>query len=115
MNLIGTLLLTSFLFGSPPTTRLLLMPVFLTLISLTSLSVGLGLAPLHALYRDVGLLVPFGLQFAMYATPVYYATRFIPENYQLLYHLNPMVSLIEGVRWSILPESPAPDVRYLLM
>jgi lipopolysaccharide transport system permease protein len=113
--LIATLLLTCFLFGITPTPRLLWLPVFLTLISLTSLSVGLGLAPLHALYRDVGLLVPFALQFAMYATPVYYATRFIPEKYQLLYHLNPMVALVEGVRWSILPESPAPDPQYLLI
>jgi lipopolysaccharide transport system permease protein len=113
--LIVTLILTCALFGITPTPRLLWLPVFLTLISLASLSVGLGLAPLNALYRDVGLLVPFGLQFGMYATPVYYATRFIPEKYQLLYHLNPMVSLVEGVRWSILPESPAPDLGYLLM
>ena len=113
--LIATLLLTCFLFGISPTPRLLWLPVFLTLISLASLSVGLGLAPLHALYRDVGLLVPFALQFGMYATPVYYATRFIPEKYQLLYHLNPIVSLVEGVRWSMLPESPAPDLMYLLM
>jgi lipopolysaccharide transport system permease protein len=113
--LIATLLVTCFLFGIAPTTRLLWLPVFLTLISLTSLSVGLGLAPLHALYRDVGLLVPYALQFAMFVTPVYYATRFIPEKYQLLYHVNPMVSLVEGVRWSILPESPAPDPQYLLI
>jgi lipopolysaccharide transport system permease protein len=109
------LILTCLLFGIVPTARLLWLPVFLTLISLTSLSVGLGLAPLHALFRDIGLLVPFVLQFAMYATPVYYATRFIPEKYQMLYHLNPMVSLVEGVRWSILPESPAPDPQYLLI
>jgi len=113
--LIATLLVTCSLFGIALTPRLLWLPVFLTLISLTSLSVGLGLAPLHALYRDVGLLVPFVLQFAMYATPVYYATRFIPEKYQFLYHLNPMVSLVEGVRWSMLPESPAPDPQYLLI
>jgi lipopolysaccharide transport system permease protein len=113
--LIVTLLVTCLLFGIAPTPRLLWLPVFLTMISLASLSIGLGLAPLHALYRDVGLLVPFALQFGMYATPVYYATRFIPEKYQLLYHLNPMVTLVEGVRWSILPESPAPDPQYLLI
>lgn len=113
--LMATLIVTCIAFGIEPTPRLLWLPVFLSLISLASLSVGLGLAPLHALFRDVGLLVPFVLQFAMYATPVYYATRFIPDKYQFFYHLNPMVSLVEGVRWSILPESPAPDPQYLLI
>ena len=80
---------------------------------LASLCVGIGLAPLNALYRDVGMIVPFVIQFGMFISPVYYATRFIPEQYQLLYHLNPMVTLIEGVRWSLLPDSPAPDLTYL--
>jgi len=83
------------------------------MICLASLSIGVGLAPLHALYRDVGMVLPFAIQFGMFISPVYYATRFIPEQYQLLYHLNPMVTLIEGVRWSLLPESPAPDPTYL--
>jgi lipopolysaccharide transport system permease protein len=99
--------------GIPITPRILWLPVFLTLISLASLSIGIGLAPLNALYRDVGMIVPFAIQFGMFLSPVYYATRFIPEQYQLLYHLNPMVSLISGVRWSLLPESPAPDLQYL--
>jgi lipopolysaccharide transport system permease protein len=102
-------------FGIPISPRILWLPVFLTLISLTSLSIGIGLAPLNALYRDVGMIVPFAIQFGMFVSPVYYATRFIPEKYQLLYHLNPMVSLIGGVRWSLLPESPAPDLYYLLI
>ena len=59
------------------------------------------------------MILPFALQFGMFISPVYYATRFIPDNYQLLYHLNPMVTLIEGVRWSLLPESPAPNFEYL--
>jgi len=100
-------------FGIPISPRILWLPVFLTLISIASLSIGIGLAPLNALYRDVGMIVPFAIQFGMFISPVYYATRFIPERYQLLYHLNPLVSLIGGVRWSLLPESPAPDFHYL--
>jgi lipopolysaccharide transport system permease protein len=111
--MIAMLIIACLAFGIPPSTRLLWLPVFLTFISLGSLSVGIGLAPLNALYRDVGMIVPFAVQFGMFVSPVYYAARFIPEKYQLLYHLNPMVSLIEGVRWSLLPESPAPDLTYL--
>ena len=107
------LILACLVFGIPLSPRLLLLPVFLTLVCLGSLCVGVGLAPLNALYRDVGMIVPFVIQFGMFISPVYYATRFIPEKYQLLYHLNPMVTLIEGVRWSLLPDSPAPDLTYL--
>jgi lipopolysaccharide transport system permease protein len=59
------------------------------------------------------MLLPFSLQIGMFISPVYYATRYIPDKYLWLYHLNPMVTLLEGVRWSLLPESPAPDPRYL--
>lgn len=114
MLVVATLLiLACLIFGIPLSPRLLLLPLFLTLVCLASLCVGIGLAPLNALYRDVGMIVPFVIQFGMFISPVYYATRFIPERYQLLYHLNPMVTLIEGVRWSLLPDSPAPDLTYL--
>jgi lipopolysaccharide transport system permease protein len=100
-------------FGIPLTERALLLPVFLMLVSLASLSIGLGLAPINALFRDISVILPFALQFAMYATPVLYSARFIPERWHAVFYLNPMTSLIEGVRWSMLPESPAPDPIFL--
>ena len=112
---IALLILACFVFGIPLSPRVLWLPIFLTIVCLSSLCIGIGLAPLHALYRDVGMMVPFALQLAMFISPVYYATRFIPEKYQLLYHLNPMVTLIEGVRWSLLPESPAPELGYIII
>ncbi len=111
--MIVLLVLACVAFGIPLSPRILWLPVFLTIICLASLSIGILLAPLNALYRDVGMMLPFALQFGMFISPVYYATRFIPDRYLLLYHLNPMVTLIEGARWSLLPESPAPDLGYL--
>lgn len=111
--MIVLLVLACLVVGEPLSPRLLLLPVFLTLISLVALGIGLGLAPLNALYRDIGMMLPFALQFGMFFSPVYYATKFIPDRFLLLYHLNPMVGLIEGVRWSLLPQSPAPDLGYL--
>ena len=111
--MIALLLLACALFGSPLTARVLLLPVFLSLVSLASLSLGIGLAPINAIFRDVGVALPILLQFGMYATPVLYAASFIPGRWYALYHLNPMTSLVEGVRWSILPESPAPDPLFL--
>jgi len=112
---IALLILACLVFGIPLSPRILWLPIFLAIVCLSSLCIGIGLAPLHALYRDVGMMVPFALQLAMFISPVYYATRFIPEKYQLLYHLNPMVTLVEGVRWSLLPESPAPELRYIII
>jgi lipopolysaccharide transport system permease protein len=111
--MIALLLLACAMFGSPLTARVLLLPVFLSLVSLASLSLGIGLAPINALFRDVGVALPILLQFGMYATPVLYATSFIPDRWNAIYHLNPITSLVEGVRWSILPESPAPDPLFL--
>ena len=111
--MIVLLVLACMLFGSPLSARALLLPVFLTLISLGSLSVGVGLAPINALFRDIGVVLPIVLQFGMYVTPVLYATKFIPGSWNSIYHLNPMTTLIEGVRWTILPESPLPSLKFL--
>lgn len=111
--MIALLLLACTLFGSPLSPRAFLLPVFLTIISFASLSIGLGLAPINALFRDIGVILPIVLQFGMYVTPVLYATRFIPGSWNAIYHINPMTTLVEGVRWTILPESPMPDLRFL--
>src|SRR5262249_3102117 len=111
--MIGLLLLTCLLVGNPLTERALLLPVFLSLVSLAALAIGMGLAPINALFRAVSGLLPIVLQFGMYATPVLYATSFIPGRWHTIYHLNPMTTFVEGVRWSILPQSPPPDPTFL--
>jgi lipopolysaccharide transport system permease protein len=111
--MIVLLLVACLLIGNPLSERALLLPVFLSFVSLAALALGIGLAPINALFRDVGVLLPIMLQFGMYATPVLYATSFIPGRWYAIYHLNPMTSFVEGVRWSILPQSPPPDLRFL--
>jgi lipopolysaccharide transport system permease protein len=111
--MIVLLLLACALFGSPLSARVLLLPVFLSLVSLAALSLGIGLAPINAVFRDIGVALPVVLQFGMYVTPVFYAASFIPGRWYVIFHLNPIASLVEGVRWSILPQSPAPDPLFL--
>src|SRR5208283_2923100 len=94
-------------FGIRPTTAALWIPVFLLLAVLTALGVGLWLASLNALYRDVRYVLPFLVQFWMFASPVAYPSSIVPEKWRLLYGLNPMAGVIEGFRWSLLgKESP---------
>jgi len=84
-------------------------PVFLLLAMITALGAGLWLAALNALYRDVRYVVPFVMQFWMFASPVAYPSSLVPERWRALYGLNPMAGVIDGFRWAITGENP-PDV-----
>jgi lipopolysaccharide transport system permease protein len=85
----------------PPTKAIFLMPFFLLLAILTALGVGLWLSALNAIYRDVRYVVPFLVQFWMFASPVAYPSSLVPSKWRWLYGLNPMAGVIEGFRWSL--------------
>ncbi len=68
---------------------------------MTALGVGLWLSALNALYRDVRYVVPFLVQFWMFASPVAYPSSLVPEKWRWLYGLNPMAGVIEGFRWAL--------------
>ncbi len=90
------------------------LPISLLLALATALGVGLWLAALHALYRDIRYVVPFLTQFWMYATPVVYPSSLLEDPWRTLYGLNPMVSVVEGFRWSLLGQSE-PRVSMVLL
>lgn len=85
-----------------PTWRLLTLPLFIGLAALTATGVSLWLTALNVRYRDFVHAMPFMLQVWMFASPVAYATSIVPEQWRLLYGLNPAVAFIEGLRWAIL-------------
>ena len=84
-----------------PTAALLWLPLFLLLAVLTALGVGLWLSALNAIYRDVRYVLPFLVQFWLFASPVAYPSSLVPERWRWLYGLNPMAGVIEGYRWSL--------------
>jgi lipopolysaccharide transport system permease protein len=88
-------------FGMRPSAGILWLPAFLLLVILTALGVGLWLSALNAVYRDVRYVVPFMVQFWMFASPVVYPSSLVPEKWRWLYGLNPMAGVIEGFRWSL--------------
>lgn len=97
-------------FGITPGAPLLLLPLFVALAMLTALAVGLWLAALNALYRDVRFVVPFLVQLWMFASPVAYSSSLVPERWQWVYALNPMVGVIEGFKWSLTGHGHAPGI-----
>jgi lipopolysaccharide transport system permease protein len=90
-----------FYYAIRPGWALLMLPVFLLLSVLTALGVGLWLSALNAIYRDVRYVVPFLVQFWMFASPVAYPSSLVPAKWRWLYGLNPMAGVIEGFRWSL--------------
>ena len=97
-------------FGIRPTATVLWLPAFLLLAVLTALGVGLWLSALNAIYRDVRYVVPFVVQFWLFASPVVYSSSLVPEKWRWLYGLNPMAGVIEGFRWSLAGHGQPPGL-----
>lgn len=102
LTVLGVLLM---IYGVMPTWRLLTLPLFIGLAALTATGVSLWLTALNVRYRDFVHAMPFMLQVWMFASPVAYATSIVPEQWRLLYGLNPAVAFIEGARWAVLGTS----------
>jgi lipopolysaccharide transport system permease protein len=85
-----------------PSTAILLLPVFVFIAVVSALAFGLWLTAMNVRYRDVGMAVPFFIQIGMYLCPILYPLSVVPERFQTLYALNPMVGVIEGFRWCVL-------------
>jgi lipopolysaccharide transport system permease protein len=93
-------------YGVTPTAAVLFAPAFALLAVITALAATLWLAALNVQYRDVRSVLPFLVQFWLFATPVAYPASIVPERWRMLYGLNPMVGAIEGFRWTLLGTPP---------
>jgi lipopolysaccharide transport system permease protein len=85
-----------------PDWRILTLPIFILIACAASMGVGLWLAALTVQYRDFRFVVPFIIQFGLYISPVGFSSAIVPEQWRLLYSINPMVGVIDGFRWAIL-------------
>jgi lipopolysaccharide transport system permease protein len=95
-----------------PAPRMFILPFFIFIAMITALGAGLWLTALNVKYRDVRFVVPFLVQFWLYASPVAYSTSLVPEKWRWLYGLNPMAGVIEGFRWALLGKA-APDFEMM--
>jgi lipopolysaccharide transport system permease protein len=77
-------------------------PLLLLQLLFSSLGLGLILSAMAVQYRDVKHAMTFVVQLLLYAAPVVYSTNAVPEKYQFIYSLNPMVGVIEGIRAAFL-------------
>jgi lipopolysaccharide transport system permease protein len=95
------LLILMAFYGVMPTFKLLAIIPLILLASLLALSIGLWLGPINVRFRDIKHTVPFMLQIGMYASPIVYPLSQVPDEWKMVYSLNPMVGVIEGFRWAV--------------
>src|SRR5215471_8471665 len=98
-----------------PGWQMVLLPAFVALALLAGLGPGLWLTALNVKYRDVRYIIPFLVQLGLYVSPVGYSSNIIPEQWRLLYSLNPVVGVIDGFRWCILGGQSRPYLPGFLL
>lgn len=106
------LILIMWHYNVAPSTHIIYLPLFFLLTVISALAAGIWLSALTIRYRDFQHVVPFLVQFGLYATPIAYPSDVIISNLPtwgvVVYYLNPMAGVVEGFRWSIVG-GPLPD------
>lgn len=101
--MIFVLAVVSLWFGIVPTWRYLLLPGLLLILCLSVTGFGLWLAPMQVFYRDLRQVVPLVMRFWFFLSPIVYARYVVPEGtLKFIYALNPLVPLLDGMRWILL-------------
>lgn len=85
-----------------PNSWILLTPFIIILMALISMGIGLILSSMTTKYKDLNQLITFGVQLFMYATPVIYPSSSVPQDYQWVVELNPLVGLFDYMRYTYL-------------
>lgn len=85
-----------------PNIYILLTPIFIIIMGVLGLGFGIFFSSFTTKYKDLGFLIGFGVQLAMYASPVILPLATFPEKYKWIALVNPMTSIIEGFRYAYL-------------
>jgi homopolymeric O-antigen transport system permease protein len=97
-----------------PGWQVVFLPLFVLLAFFASLGPSLWITALNVRYRDFRYVIPFVVQFGLYVSPVGFSSNVVPEQWRLLYSLNPLVGVIDGFRWCLLHGQSPLNVSSLL-
>jgi lipopolysaccharide transport system permease protein len=100
-------------YGAEPSIGLLAVPGLIVLAAATATGVGTGLGALNVMYRDVTVATPLLVQLWLFASPIVYPSSLIPSDWIYVYALNPLVTVIDGMRWAFLG-ADAPSLGVVL-
>jgi lipopolysaccharide transport system permease protein len=97
------------LYGVAPEPTVFVVPALIVLAFVIALAAGTIFAVLNVRYRDVTVAVPLLMQLWLFSTPVVYPSSLITGGWEYVYALNPVVSVVAGVRWALLG-TPGPSL-----
>jgi lipopolysaccharide transport system permease protein len=102
--LIGSTILSALMiwYRFMPGWQILLLPVFAAIAFMASVGIGAWITALNVKYRDFRFVIPFMVQLGLYVSPVGFSSSIIPDQWRLIYSLNPLVGVIDGFRWCLL-------------
>src|SRR5258708_24411209 len=96
------LVVTALLMGAHVSWTVIFAPLVVLAVAVFGYAIALWIAPLNAVYRDVGIAVPFTMQVAMYMSPIVYPASLGPEKIRWLFQLNPVGVMVDAMRWVVL-------------
>jgi lipopolysaccharide transport system permease protein len=99
-----------------PGPQVLLVPLWMAAAAIVAFGVGTWLAAINVKYRDVRHILPFLLQTWFFLSPMVFPSSLVSGDWRAVYALNPLVGLIDGLRWSLVggPAPPPADVASLV-
>jgi lipopolysaccharide transport system permease protein len=97
-----------------PGLGIVLSPIWTVMVILLGAGVGLVASALMVRYRDIAYIVPFALQFLLYASPIAYSASAVPSKYRVIYDINPLTWLLSEFRWSFLHQPAPPEWQIIL-
>ncbi len=98
-----------------PSLTILALPLVILLMLLVVFGQSVLVATLNAQYRDIAFALPFVLQLGLFVTPMFYSADVVPLPWRWLYALNPMVGVVEGMRWTLLNPTTPPPLAVILI
>jgi lipopolysaccharide transport system permease protein len=103
------LVILTTLMGAHLSWTVIFAPLVILAVACLGYAIALWLAPLNAVYRDIGIAVPFVMQIAMYMSPIVYPASLVPEKIRWLYELSPTAVMVDSMRWIVLGiNAPSP-------
>jgi len=100
-------------FESQISVTCLFLPLFLLHLSIIIFALGIFICSFTIKYRDLLMILNFGTQMLMFATPVIYSFSSIPEKYKFFAYINPLIPIFENIRNSLFG-LPLIDFNYYL-
>ena len=92
-----------------PSWHIVFLPLFLFLAVLLALGVTYFTSSLNVKYRDFQYVVPFIVQFGLYISPIGFSSSVVPEKWRLIYALNPVAGIVDGIRWCLFNSPLLPE------